>query len=448
MIDFKRLIDFYGEAGARFAFEDMCADLLAEEYPGILQIRPNPGDNGIDCIRFDPSDGKAIVYQCKYFPNDIEKSQKEQIRGSYKAVCKSLGEFLKQWFLILPRNMDNNELNWFQKWKAKQDGIDINLFGEPQLRSLLAKHPSIRDCYFQSGNAEIFKKIILSQAEVITELKKGFDKINASPELSLMFFASDSTLSEEVIISKKKCEKYKTFEPKSETEIERICKLYDGTLKEDRIHKIMKCYNEKLPPYMNKLNEEKEAVAAHENPNFIMFAVLNKGEAPAIDVNVRISFPSALFVCTCSELSELEKRLPIPPIDPEKIIRKIAESMIIPKSPKLSYDVLGFDPEASIASALAVPISPAFDLFGNVSLYPMDVNSHEKTAEFSIGKVMHDGHYSYPDNGLLIAPLEAGVFDISYSIIADNIRNTVEGVLRIKTSEEIESIEKWDPCDE
>lgn len=75
--DFRRLIDFYGKNGARYAFELLCKELLSLEIPDSKPIEPNPGDKGIDVFSGTFSE-KITVFQVKFFPYKIEETQKNR----------------------------------------------------------------------------------------------------------------------------------------------------------------------------------------------------------------------------------------------------------------------------------------------------------------------------------------------------------------------------------
>jgi hypothetical protein len=93
----------WGLAGAREKFEDMTAQLIHVERPNSQRVRVVKGDGGLDSFDGSLSDPNGIdVFQVKYFPNGIEKSQKNQIRESFAAARNSKKFKVKGWTLCLP----------------------------------------------------------------------------------------------------------------------------------------------------------------------------------------------------------------------------------------------------------------------------------------------------------------------------------------------------------
>lgn len=125
-VDFKKFIDKFTESGAREYFEEFTFQYVKLQHGPdntIKQIRKNPGDWGIDIIMGDMSDN-TIVWQCKFFINEISKSQRNNIRESFKtAMNKSRENDYKifKWILCIPIDFDANELKWWSKWKMKQE---------------------------------------------------------------------------------------------------------------------------------------------------------------------------------------------------------------------------------------------------------------------------------------------------------------------------------------
>lgn len=84
-----KLIDLqiiYGLAGAREAFENLAFDLIKSQESRAQKVRVSQGDGGIDAHVNDLSDpGGVHVYQCKFFREGLEDSQKGQIRDQVGA---------------------------------------------------------------------------------------------------------------------------------------------------------------------------------------------------------------------------------------------------------------------------------------------------------------------------------------------------------------------------
>jgi hypothetical protein len=100
-----KLIDLqlkYGVAGARQKFEDLASQLVKGEQPNADKVRMVKGDEGIDVHVGDLTDPGGIdIYQCKFFPQGIEESQKSQIRRSFQACPDSQNFKVKKWTVCL-----------------------------------------------------------------------------------------------------------------------------------------------------------------------------------------------------------------------------------------------------------------------------------------------------------------------------------------------------------
>lgn len=104
--------------GARAAFERACEMIIRaiNQSEKVRAIRPNQGDGGIDVYVGDLGRSPIDVYQCKYFIDGIGKSQKQQIRDSYKTAITSASFQVKNWYLCLPINLSIEETKWFEEW--------------------------------------------------------------------------------------------------------------------------------------------------------------------------------------------------------------------------------------------------------------------------------------------------------------------------------------------
>ena len=146
MFDLRVLRDRWTEDGARSIFEQLVEQCVRSLYPSAKGIRPNPGDEGIDAFvgQFDED---IRVWQSKYFPDGLGKSQKAQIRSSWKS-CSESDEFAKVtlWTLCLPVDLSIDEMKWWQKWSRKQSdesscqmelwtkGNFLAFYGRPDLK--------------------------------------------------------------------------------------------------------------------------------------------------------------------------------------------------------------------------------------------------------------------------------------------------------------------------
>jgi len=144
----------YGVAGAREKFEELAAQLVKAEQPAADKVRINRGDSGIDVHVGELTDPCGIdVYQCKFFPQGVEESQKDQIRDSFKRCRESTKFKLKKWVLCLPVDLSVDEKRWFEDWRARQasSGVEIeDVWGATKLESLLyqEKNRGLKEEFF------------------------------------------------------------------------------------------------------------------------------------------------------------------------------------------------------------------------------------------------------------------------------------------------------------
>jgi hypothetical protein len=153
-----KLIDLqliYGVAGAREKFEDLASQLVRGEQPNADKVRIVRGDGGIDIHVGELTDPDGIhVYQCKFFPQQLEDSQKSQIRKSFQG-CRESDKFkLKKWTLCLPIDLSVDEKRWFEEWRTKQaaSGVLIeDAWGATKLEGLLYKenNRTLREAFFK-----------------------------------------------------------------------------------------------------------------------------------------------------------------------------------------------------------------------------------------------------------------------------------------------------------
>lgn len=131
MIDLGRLEIGAGKAGARDKFERLIARLIKLQFSDPQEIKPNPGDWGIDVYVGQFTSGNITVWQSKYFPDGVDDSQKAQIRDSFNQILaksKEKGFVVKAWILCIPSPVDGDSKIWWEKWskeKQKATGISV-----------------------------------------------------------------------------------------------------------------------------------------------------------------------------------------------------------------------------------------------------------------------------------------------------------------------------------
>jgi hypothetical protein len=153
-----KLIDLqliYGVAGAREKFEDLASQLVEGEQPDVDKVRIVQGDGGIDVYSGDIADPTGIdIFQCKFFPQGLDDSQKEQIRKSYR-TCRDSTQFkARRWTLCLPVDLSIEEKKWFEEWRSKQASSSIVLedpWGALKLEGLLyqEKNRGLKEAFFK-----------------------------------------------------------------------------------------------------------------------------------------------------------------------------------------------------------------------------------------------------------------------------------------------------------
>lgn len=131
-----------GIDAGRSLFEQMVVDLVGVMHPGCRGVRSDPGDWGIDAYvgQLEPG-GKVDIWQAKFFLDGFEKTQKDQIRGSYQQAVKEArrhGYEVASWTLCVPCSLSGPETKWWNNWKRREgDNVDKELWTLEQLRRLL-----------------------------------------------------------------------------------------------------------------------------------------------------------------------------------------------------------------------------------------------------------------------------------------------------------------------
>jgi hypothetical protein len=180
-----KLIDLqliYGVAGAQEKFEELVTHLVKGEHPSATKVRTVQGDGGIDVYLGDFTDPSGIdVYQAKYF-KEIGKSQKGQIRDSYTRIQGSPEFKAKSWTLCLPINMSAEETEWFEGWKGKQTGIDIQQpWDATKLEFLLLqmKNRSVKESFFKEEHLTQIREMHGMMHGLVERIEEWFREAEA-----------------------------------------------------------------------------------------------------------------------------------------------------------------------------------------------------------------------------------------------------------------------------
>lgn len=98
--------------------EAVLSNLLYNDNPRAVRVRPSQGDYGIDVlVPHDLSTNVRDVFQIKKFATNLTTSQKTQIENSFKRVLIGLVRKnvpLGDWYLAMPLNPTLENLEWFE----------------------------------------------------------------------------------------------------------------------------------------------------------------------------------------------------------------------------------------------------------------------------------------------------------------------------------------------
>lgn len=144
LIDFRRHItDTGSEEAARVDFHRMLSALIGVEHPTATDIRPDPGDWGIDVIAGSLVES-VLIWQSKYFINEFGDAQKRQVRESLKSAmdnAKREGYRVDAWTLCVPIELSAPEKKWWdgrvKEWQKLHPGVAFDLWDAPRLRRKL-----------------------------------------------------------------------------------------------------------------------------------------------------------------------------------------------------------------------------------------------------------------------------------------------------------------------
>ncbi|HLJ94630.1 MAG TPA: hypothetical protein VKU02_15700 [Gemmataceae bacterium] len=86
------------------------------------------GHAGLDSFDGSLSDPNGIdLFRVKYFPDGIEKPQKNQILDSFATARDSKKFKVKSWTVCLPIDMRTDETEGFEGWAKLQAGSGITI---------------------------------------------------------------------------------------------------------------------------------------------------------------------------------------------------------------------------------------------------------------------------------------------------------------------------------
>lgn len=168
----------YGVAGAREKFEELAAQLIRGEQPAAAKVRVSKGDSGIDVhVGELTAPGGIVVYQCKFFPQGLDDSQKGQIRESFKTCRTSTTFKFNRWILCLPVDLSVEEKAWFETWRKGQakHGVEIaDPWCATELEGLLYQpmNQGLREVYFREEHLNQIRELHATLSKLVPDIAK------------------------------------------------------------------------------------------------------------------------------------------------------------------------------------------------------------------------------------------------------------------------------------
>lgn len=136
--------------------EGMVSIMMCRENPDCVRIRPSKGDGGIDLIRI--TEGGWVVYQIKYFAQNLSSNQKSQIKKSFEELQKFAAErsaTIAEWHLVFPLDpTKENFLDWFDEL-TEGVGYQCSWKGLTYLEGLAGTYPEVVDYYVGNGRERL-----------------------------------------------------------------------------------------------------------------------------------------------------------------------------------------------------------------------------------------------------------------------------------------------------
>jgi hypothetical protein len=136
--DFRQIVG--PEDSKQDNFSALCSQLIIRLDSKAKPVDGKGGDEGLDTF-IGVFNGQCQAFQHKYFPDRVGKSQRKQIERSLNTA---LGKHkIKSWTLMLPINLNPDELRWFKALQAKHRLVVMDWWGKDKLCELLATHRDI-----------------------------------------------------------------------------------------------------------------------------------------------------------------------------------------------------------------------------------------------------------------------------------------------------------------
>ncbi|WP_019239053.1 MULTISPECIES: restriction endonuclease [Enorma] len=130
-------------------WEDLCYLLFKEEYGGLRRVNGSGGDDGIDAYVGDFVN-PSIVFQFKFFPNGLGKKQVRQIKSSLETVLEKRPG-IDRWILVSSADPTPDAQLALDGLFAEHSGVEIDFFGESEMRHKLIRRPAVRRTFYDDG---------------------------------------------------------------------------------------------------------------------------------------------------------------------------------------------------------------------------------------------------------------------------------------------------------
>lgn len=177
--DWTYLKDKYGLVGARDKFEDACLSIFKSINEDTHSIKVSKGDGGIDIYQGSLNNNSLVIYQCKYFLENLNSSRISQIQESLIQAITHNKYKLNKWYVCLPKVLSLDEVLLFDKMKERvcsQCNFDINNIKYIAGDELIdyAKKKNVYNKIFDINEAlkidEIHEKIMMDKKTVSIDL--------------------------------------------------------------------------------------------------------------------------------------------------------------------------------------------------------------------------------------------------------------------------------------
>jgi len=129
-----------GKHTVRNAFNELCNELLNKHYPTkkLIQVTDFTGK--------ETEEKQIILYQSKFFTDELTNSRKGQIRKAFNETVALLNpdkQKLYSWIVCLPITLKEEDIVWWHNWKSKMaadNNFNIKIFEGEELLEMLNKY--------------------------------------------------------------------------------------------------------------------------------------------------------------------------------------------------------------------------------------------------------------------------------------------------------------------